>query len=88
MKVWNMGGRSGKVANQFIIHDDEGNNFFQSYSSIIAKIDRGGSVTLDEIYWDYSRTTSKYRAQFLGESTERTRRKIKSGEYKLANLNS
>ena len=44
-------------------------------------------VFLDEYYWDYSRTTGKYRNQFLGEYIDETRSKIKSGEYKLKNLN-
>jgi len=44
-------------------------------------------ITLDVNYWDYSKTTSKYRNEFLGESTKETKAKIKSGEYKLADLN-
>ena len=39
MKTENMTSTSGnKVANQFIITDDNGNTFFQSYKSVIAKI--------------------------------------------------
>ena len=79
--------RSGKpVANQFIIYTTEG-NYFQSYDSVIAFKGDDNKITLDEYYWDYSRTTSKYRNQFLGEYIEDTRAKINSGEYKLANLN-
>lgn len=86
MRVQNMISNSGnKVANQFIINDD-GVEYFQSYSSIIGKIDKDG-VTLDEYYWDYSTTTGKYRNQFLGEKKAETQKKIDSGEYKLANLN-
>ena len=44
-------------------------------------------VYLDESDWDYSVTTGKYRNQFLGEGIAETRKKIASGEYKLANLN-
>ena len=87
MQVRSMEGRSGPVANQFVIHDDAGNVFFQSYSSIIVKRDKAGKVTLDQGYWDYSRTTSKYRNQFLNETTSETKAKIASGEYALANLN-
>lgn len=90
--------RSGRpVANQFIIEEIGGilGNFikretFQSYNSIIAirTIWRDGQVIeLDETYWDYSRTTGKYRNEFLGENTAETRKKIKKGEYKLADLN-
>ena len=76
------------VANQFTIHTPRA-ILFQSYNSIIAKIDRRtNKITLDKYYWDYSRTTGKYRNQFLGEGIAETRKKIKSGEYKLKNLNS
>ncbi len=73
---------------------------FQSYRSIIAEriywrsedikgIEgvREVEIKLDEQYWNYSTTTGKYRNQFLGEGIEETRKKIASGEYKLANLN-
>lgn len=86
MKVSNFESSNGnKVANQFLIVDGD-KRIFQSYDSIIA-IKEDGKVTLDENYWNYSKTTSKYRNQFLGETTEETRRKIESGVYKLANLN-
>ena len=100
MKVSNFTNSKGNaVRNQFIIRDDEtpmGGNcveYFQSYKSIIVKRDkfRAGKtnreVWLDEKYWDYSRTTSKYRNQFLGETKKETEKKIKSGEYELVNLN-
>ena len=75
----------GSVANQFIIYTSEG-RYFQSYDSIIAAIE-DGEITLDENTWDYSRTTGKYRNEFLGEYIEETRAKIESGEYELQNLN-
>lgn len=86
MKVYNMTSTSGnKVANQFII-EDGATEYFQSYNSIIGKIDKDG-VTLDEYYWDYSTTTGKYRNLWLNEKKAETQKKIDSGEYKLANLN-
>ena len=90
MKVRNViSENSGRaVANQFIIKDDEGNTYFQSYDSIIAKRsypDR--TVTLDEDTWDFSMTTGRYRNQFLGETKKETEKKIASGEYKMGNLN-
>ena len=79
--------RSGRpVANQFIIYTSEG-RYFQSYDSIIAFKDNAGNVTLDLYDWDYSRTTGKYRNEFLREYIADTRAKIESGEYKLENLN-
>lgn len=74
-----------EVANQFIIYADDG-VYFQSYRSIIAKR-QDGKTYLDEYYWNYSRTTSKYRNEFLGENTKETEAKIKAGEYILTNLN-
>lgn len=74
------------VPNQFIIHTETG-SFFQSYDSVIAFIDNNGNVSLDKTYWDYSRTTGKYRDMFLNEGIKETRRKIESGEYSLADLN-
>ena len=90
MKVQNMTGANGnKIANQFIIFDGEF-TAFQSYDSVIVKagfVDGERQVWLDETYWDYSRTTGKYRNMFLGETKHETEKKIKSGEYILTDLN-
>ena len=86
MKVENMISPNGnKVANQFIITDN-GNEYFQSYRSIIAKRSKGKTY-LDNYYWDYSTTTGKYRNKFLNETKKETQAKIESGEYTLTNLN-
>jgi len=88
MKVQNMHGRTGReVANQFIIIDDEGRHWFQSYQTIIAVKGLDGVVWLDRNYWDYSATTSKYRNQFLNETKGETEGKIKESVYKLTTLN-
>ena len=90
MKVQNMQTPSGnKAPNQFIIFDSEF-TAFQSYKSIIVKttFESGKRVVyLDKYYWNYSVTTGKYRNMFLGETKKETEKKIKSGEYKLADLN-
>lgn len=88
VKVENMlSPRTGKpVANQFEIFTPDG-EYFQSYSSVIAFKPNEGKTQLDERYWDYSRMTGKYRNQFLRETKKETEKKIKSGEYELANLN-
>lgn len=90
MKVTNMTSNTGKpVANQFIVFDSE-YTLFQSYDSVIVKttfIDGERVVFLDKDYWNYSTTTSKYRNQFLGETTKETQAKIDSGEYILTDLN-
>jgi hypothetical protein len=100
MKVTNMiSSRGNAVPNQFVIeghkHYGDANNppmitkryrAFQSYDSTIVAIE-GDDVLLDAHYWDYSRTTSKYRNQFLGETKKETQAKIDSGEYILTILN-
>ena len=86
-KVENLISSNGnRVANQFRIISDN-TIYFQSYNSVIAKIENGHKVTLDSYYWDYSKTTSKYRNIFLGETTRETQKKIDSGTYTLDNLN-
>lgn len=75
------------VKNQFIITTDKG-RYFQSYNSVIVFIAATtGKVQLDAKYWDFSKTTSKYRNLFLGETTKETQAKIDSGTYELTNLN-
>ena len=89
MKVENIKSNNGnKIANQFIITDDNGNEFFQSYNSMIVKKDGSAdTIYLDQKYWNYSNTTGKYRNIFLGETIKDTKAKIKSGEYILTDLN-
>lgn len=77
--------RGNLVPNQFLISTDEG-LYFQSYNSLIA-LKSNGKIYLDDNYWDYSKTTGKYRNEFLGEGIQDTRAKIKSGEYVLTDLN-
>ena len=87
MRVTNMTSNKGnKIANQFII-DDNNESFFQSYKSMIAKIDKFGKVFLDSYYWNYSRTTSKYRNMFLNMTTKEIEKGIKDNEIELVNLN-
>ena len=95
MKVRNMtSDRTGReVANQFII-TDQNKTYFQSYKTIIAKRTiqcdqtKPDVIELDVNYWDYSKTTGKYRNQFLGETRKETEAKIKDGTYQLVDLNS
>lgn len=89
MKVQNMTSSNGnKIANQFIIIGDNGHEVFQSYNSVIAIKQAGDNpILLDSKYWNYSRTTGKYRNQFLGETKTETQKKIDSGEYILTDLN-
>ena len=80
MQVSNMiSSKGNKIANQFIINDD--------HNTIIAKRYSNGMIELDQKYWDYSRTTSKYRNIFLNETNQETNFKVKIGVYKLVDLN-
>ena len=49
--------------------------------------ERRHKIVLDEYYWNYSRTTSKYRNEFLGFGVDECRKRIADGTIKLANLN-
>ena len=90
MKVENLTSQHGNsIANQFEITDDAGNVFFQSHDSVIGKrpADRSQPIQLDELYWDYSVTTGKYRNQWLGIDKRETERRIADGRIVLTNLN-
>jgi len=91
MKVANITSNNGnKIANQFVITDDKQNEYFQSYNSMIVKKDYESDqvkIYLDQKYWNYSNTTGKYRNIFLNETITETKKKIKSGEYILTDLN-
>ena len=81
--------KGNPITNQIIITDKKKDTeTFQSYNSIIVIKDyKKGKTTLDNYYWNFSRTTSKYRNLFLNETTKETVKKVKDGIYKLANLN-
>ena len=73
--VQNMQSSNGNdIPNQFEIFTNDG-KVFQSYSSTIAII-TDGQIILDRDKWNYSRTTSKYRNLFLGETTKETQNNI------------
>jgi hypothetical protein len=74
------------VKNQFLISTNDG-LYLQSYNSIIAFKSKDGKTYLDNYYWDYSKTTGKYRNMFLRETKKDTENKIKDGTYILTNLN-
>lgn len=75
------------IANQFEITIENGDKIFQSYESIIAIRTFCGKVLVDCDRWNYSRTTSRYRSQFLNENTKETKEKIDNGTYLLTDLN-
>ena len=87
MKAYNLTSNNGnKIANQIKIIDNNGTKYFQSYNTIIINKTRNNTY-LDKYYYNYSRTTSKYRNIFLNENTKQIESKIKEGIYTLTNLN-
>jgi hypothetical protein len=87
VKVESMTGASGRaVPNQFLIYTSRG-VYFQSYESVIAFKSLEGQIYLDAFKWDYSKTTGRYRNEFLNESKDATERKITQGIYQLTDLN-
>ena len=86
VKVEQFQGRNGSVNNQFTLRTPDG-IYFQSYDSIIVFIPNTGKTQLDKKFWDYSKTTGKYRNQFLMEDKKETQRKIDNGTYLLTDLN-
>jgi len=88
IKVKNMTSPQGNtVPNQFVI--TTGNiETFQSYNAVIGTWDAlAGTITLDEYYHNYSKTTSKYRNKWLGLNSAEVEKQIKTGEIQLGNLN-
>ena len=53
-----------------------------SYNSLIVVIEPSEQVLLGA-HWEFSKTTSKFRSQFLNEPTLITEARLLSGEYKL-----
>ena len=70
----------GKPVNNHLIIEDGGFEYLVSYGGIIVKKQGGHVVALGKD-WNYSKTTSKYRSIYLGESTRETQAKVNSGEY-------
>ena len=81
-----------ELANQQIMSDPAGETFV-SYGTKIAYRshkryeDGERRIVLDKNYWDYSRTTSKYRNEFLGFGIDECRRRISNGKIELADMN-
>ena len=82
--------RGGNTAkNQKIEWNPEYIMFISYDTNIVKKTFEDGLpvIYLDQKYWNYSKTTSIYRSQFLGETTKETQSKIDSGKYILTDLN-
>lgn len=86
MKVTNLrSSRGNKVPNQYSI--ETGNSIiFQSYDSIIAEVSRG-VIYLDPVYYNYSKTTSKYLYMFLNMNKKEIQEGLRTGKIQFKNLN-
>jgi len=86
MKVTNLrSSRGNKVPNQYSI--ETGNSIiFQSYDSIIAEVSRG-IIYLDPVYYNYSKTTSKYLYMFLNMNKKEIQEGLRTGKIQFKNLN-
>ena len=71
--------------NQYII-EHNGVTYFQSYDVIVAKKSKGNTI-LDKDYYEYSRTTIKYRNMFLGLLSASVKEAIRDGKITLGKLN-
>ena len=87
------GPRSGlQESGQFIITTEEG-TYYQSYDHVIAFVPKaklmpdGTKVLIDKGWTRQRKNTCKYRERFLDEGKAKTKAKIASGEYELADLN-
>lgn len=92
--VQNLIGLNGNaVVNQFVI-DTKKATFFQSYQSVVCKIDNSTRKVTLSSHWDYSVTTSKYLYKFLRDNgiyvynKKDVLAKIKANEFRLINKNS
>lgn len=86
MKVTNLrSSRGNKVPNQYSI--ETGNSIiFQSYDSIIAEVSRK-IIYLDPVYYNYSKTTSKYLYMFLNMNKKEIQEGLRTGKIQFKNLN-
>lgn len=72
MMITSLIGKSGRgLANQFVIHEDNGDITFQSYNSKVCQIRKGGlgfeKIVVFGKDYDYSTTTSRNLNIFLEE---------------------
>ena len=62
-----IGFQGNPVVNQFVINTENA-IYFQSYSSVVCRIDRQTNQVVLSSHWDYSTTTSKYLYKFLRDN--------------------
>jgi len=71
------------VPNQYVMRLNNC-NVFQSYETVIAIHDyKENVVYLNEDYYDYSRTTARYRNKFFDLTTKEIKEKIKEKQFLL-----
>ena len=92
MIINNMKSNRGRtIPNQYVIKLDNC-DVFQSYETVIAirdydYVNGKYEVYLNKQYYNYSRTTSRYRNKYLGLTTKEIEQKIKAKEFVLITHN-
>lgn len=79
MKITNL------ATNQTVVFNNDV-TIFSSYGTNIVKIE-DGKTFLDEKFYKYSTTTTKWRNNFLGLTSKEVEKNIKDGKFILTNLN-
>lgn len=78
--------RGTPAQNQIVVSVKQWSIFF-SYSVPIAAINGASNwIALDADAWNASRTTARYRNQFLGFNTREARRRIQNNSIQVLNL--
>lgn len=59
---------------------------FQSYDSLVCFVNHTGNIFIDERYYKYSNTTSRYLSVFLERDSKEIAKDIKSGDIRLCEI--
>lgn len=83
-----MATRVSNLANNQVVLHEATKSSFHSYGTLIATNDFEAGTTTLTSYWNCSRTTTQYLAQFLGiygkGATAEIRKRIADGRYTVA----
>lgn len=79
---------SGNDAKDYFMFVAHGNMYLEAKGQIIVRHDlRTGDVSLDRKLWQKNRKISHYRDLFLSSDSYTTKWLVKTGRYKLEDLN-
>jgi hypothetical protein len=76
------------ISNNHVEIKKDGERFFQSYATIVAKITSGGEIIMDNyMKGKCSPTTKRHLIKWLGTTTKELNKKLKAGVFKFEELN-